>query len=251
MNGSLRTSLSVLLLGSLLAPVIQAKELLIAFGKDKPPFVYGTERRGLEIDIVRAALKYKGYTIQVTHAPNRRLQMAIKAMGVDGSATVRAAPDGTYYSDNYIAFENYAITKKKDGLAIRSVADLRDKSVVAWQNAYRDLGPEFEATFNPEAQLAHKRHYSELASQQDQNKMFWSGHAQVIVVDKTIFQWYRKTLAPHVNTSDEVAYHDIFPSRTFFQVAFKDQKVRDDFNEGLRYLRSSGAYQQLVDKYVK
>lgn len=252
-NWSLRPLLyAALLIGGLAGGSHSyGRELTIAFGKDKPPFVYGEEARGLEIDIVREALKFKGYTIKVVHAPNLRLQVAIKAMKVDGSATVRTAQDGTYYSDNYIGFENYAITKKMDHLTINKVADLKGKTLVAWQNAYRDLGPAFEALFNPEVKAAYRQKYSELASQRDQNIQFWRGGAQVIIVDKTIFLWYRKILANSVDTTPEVVFHDIFPTRTYFQVAFKEQQVRDDFNAGLRQLRSNGIYQQLIDRQVK
>jgi len=123
--------------------------------------------------------------------------------------------------------------------------------VVAWQNAWRDLGPEFEVLFNPEVTLPYVRDYTELASQRTQNLMFWHGRAQVIIVDKTIFLWYRKELASQVDTSAEVEFHNIFPRHTHFQVAFKDRQVRDDFNDGLRQLRKSGRYQQLVDAYIK
>lgn len=251
MEGSKVLRAICLLLAWLAAASCQAKELLIAFGKDRPPYVYDEDKRGLEIDIVRAALQPKGYTIRVIHVSNRRLQVAINAMGMDGSATVREAHDGTYYSDNYITFENFAISKKQDGLVIQSVADLKGKSIVAWQNAYRDLGPEFEAMFNPKAQTASRRQYFELPSQMAQNKMFWAGRAQVIIIDKTIFLWYRKTLAGAMDTSAEVVFHNIFLERTSFRVAFKNAKVRDDFNEGLRHLRSSGIYQQLYERYIK
>lgn len=243
--------LTLSLCAALFALACQAKELVIAFGIDKPPFVFGQEQRGLEIDIVREALKYKGYTIKVMHAPNYRLQAAVKEMGVDGAATVREADDGAFYSENYIGFENYAISKQRDHLKIGSVSDLQGKSLVAWENAYRDLGPEFAALFNPGVKDGYLRRYHEVASQREQNLMFWRGKAQVLIVDKTIFLWYRKILAKDADTTPEVEFHDIFPIRTYFQVAFKDAKVRDDFNAGLRYIRSTGKYQELVDRQVK
>lgn len=231
-----------------------ARELSIGFGVDKPPFVFGRDGRGLEIDIMRAALAFKGHTLKVVHVSNRRLQIGIKSMGLDGVATVREANDGTYYSDTFITFENYAITKKESGIEIRNVADLRaeGRSVVAWQNAYRDLGPEFEALFDP-ASLAppSRAMYAELPSQRSQNLMFWMGRADVVIVDKTIFLFYKRELGKELDTSSEPVFHEVFPKRTHFQAAFKERKMRDDFNEGLRYLRSTGAYQLFYDHYLK
>jgi polar amino acid transport system substrate-binding protein len=245
-----RTALAAVLLWCL-AGVAGAAELLIAHGLDKPPFVFGSEQRGLEIDIMREALAFKGHTMRVVHIPNKRLQVAVQTAGVDGAATVREAEDGSFYSENFITFENYAITRRSAAIRLGSVADLKGHSIAAWQNAYRDLGAEFEAAFRPETHAAYLKSYFELPSQRSQNQMFWYGRAEVIIVDKTIFLWYRKELAKEVDTSADVVFHDLFPRRTHFQVAFKDKRIRDDFNEGLRHLRESGRYQQLVDAYVK
>ncbi len=226
------------------------RDLLIAHGLDKPPFVFGSERRGLEIDIMREALAYRGHTMRVVHIPNKRLQVAIQTAGVDGAATVREAKDGAFYSDDFITFENYAISRRSAHLRIDSVADLKGRAVVAWQNAYRDLGPEFEEAFRPGVTAPYIRSYYELPSQRSQNQMFWSGRAEVIVVDKTIFLWYRRDLAREMDTSAEVVFHDVFPRRTHYQAAFKDPRIRDDFNEGLRHLRATGRYEQLYRSYL-
>jgi hypothetical protein len=55
----------------------RTQNLIMAFGQDKPPFVFGEERRGLEIDIVQEAFKVKGYTVSIEHMPNNRLQIAL------------------------------------------------------------------------------------------------------------------------------------------------------------------------------
>ena len=239
----------MLLLGA--TGVAAAGELLIAHGLDKPPFVFGSEQRGLEVDLMREALAFKGHTMRVVHVPNKRLQVAIQTAGVDGAATVREAADGSFYSDDFITFENYAITRRSAAIRLDSVVDLKGHSIAAWQNAYRDLGADFEAAFKPDPKAAYLKSYFELPSQRSQNLMFWHGRAEVIIVDRTIFLWYRKELAKEVDTSGDVVFHNLFPRRTHFQVAFKDRRIRDDFNEGLRHLRETGRYQQLVDAYIK
>jgi polar amino acid transport system substrate-binding protein len=245
----LRAGFALALLSATAA--VPAAELLIAHGLDKPPFVFGSEQRGLEVDIMREALAYRGHTMRVVHVPNKRLQVAIGTGGVDGAATVRQAEDGSHYSDDFISFENVAITRRSDAIRLDSVDDLKGHTLVAWQNAWRDLGPKFEAAFNPNVKAPYRDAYSELPSQRNQNLMFWLGRAQVIIVDRTIFLWYRKELATQVDTSAEVVFHTIFPRRTHFQAAFKERRIRDDFNEGLRHLRETGRYRQLYDAYVK
>ncbi|NIP37847.1 MAG: hypothetical protein GWO07_02205 [Candidatus Dadabacteria bacterium] len=64
--------------------------------------------------------------------------------------------DGTFYSDYFIWFKNYAFTKKVAGISINSISDLKGLSIVAWQNAYKDLGPEFEALFSPDVKETYR-----------------------------------------------------------------------------------------------
>lgn len=226
-----------------------ADELTIAFGVDKPPFVYGKEKRGLEIDIVRTILENKGHTLKIKHYANSRLQNAIKLHGVDGAASVRKADDGFFYSDNFVTYENFVISKKKKNLTINKVSDLKGVRLLAWQNAYRDLGPEFEELFKPGS--PDRRGYEEISSQLAQNKRFWQDRTDAIVIDKTIFQYYRKNLSKNFDTSDEVVYHALFPKLTHFQVSFAKENIRDDFDAGLAELRSSGKYQELINKHIQ
>jgi polar amino acid transport system substrate-binding protein len=234
------------------SPISEAKELKIAFGQNRPPFVFQEDGKlkGFEEDIVREALKYKGHAIKKkTQMPNKRLEFAVARSGYDGAAAVQKLDDGTYYSDNFVTYINYAISRKRDKVRINSIRDLTHYYVVAWQNAYRNLGPEFSIYYGPDAQGDHLKSYKEFANQKYQNAFFWKGRANVIIVDKTIFLWYRKQLSGPYDTSGELVFHNIFPKKTYYQVNFKDKGIRDDFNEGLKYLRKTGKYQQIIDAY--
>jgi len=247
---TVRCSLFFLFLFGAAVSNIHAEELKIGFTPDIPPFIIG--EKGLEVDIVRSALQYKGHTFKMKRYPYKRLQIAVSKMGLDGAAAVRKTEgDGVFYSDDFIAFQNVAITKKKSGIVLEKISDLKGKSILAWQNAHRDLGKEFEDMFSPATNSPHRKKYDEIPIQRNQNMMFWKERADVIVIDETIFLWYRNQLSEQVNTTEEVIFHNIFDNETHFQVAFKDQRIRDDFNEGLRHLRESGIYQQLLDKYIE
>ena len=119
-----------------------AEELVIAVALDMPPFVMDKGRAGIEIEIMRAALDYSGHTFQTRQFSIRQLADAVAEKGVDAAATVLKKDDRTYYSDNYVKFENFAFTRKSAGIKIDRIADLKGKSIVAWENAYEDLGPE-------------------------------------------------------------------------------------------------------------
>lgn len=234
-----------------ISPPVHAKELVIAFSDDIPPFVTDKGKAGLEIEIVREALKYKGHSFTTIQCSYKRLEIAVANMGTDAAAGVRQTDDRTYYSDYFIGFKNFAITKRKSGIALNSVSDLKGKHIIAWQNAYKDLGPEFESLFSPTVKESYINKYSEIWIQEKQVEMFWLGRADVIIIDESIFKWFTKKLSENINTSEEIVYHNIFPEKTEFQVNFRDEKTRDDFNEGLRYIREKGIYQGIFDNYLK
>ena len=228
-----------------------SKELIIYFTDDIPPFVMNKASDGLEVDIVREALKYKGHTFRSMQCSYKRLAVAVAEMGIDAAAAVRKMDDGTYYSDNFIAFENYAITKKQSGITLNSISELKGKTIFTWQNAHRDLGPEFAALFAPTVRAPYIKKYHELGLQRGQVQMFWRDPDSVIIIDKSIFIWFTKEFAPDALQGDEVVYNQLFPIPTEFQVNFRSRALRDDFNQGLKYIRESGIYQGIFDKYLK
>ncbi len=229
----------------------RGKELVVAFSLDAPPYIMDGGKAGIELQIVRRALKLKGYTVRVRQMPYGELADAVVTKGVDAAATVTPTDNGTYYSDDYITFRNAAITRKRSGLKIDTIADLQGKSIVAWQNAYEDLGPEFQALFAPDVTAPYRKKYREIASQKQQVEMFWKGQAEVIVIDEAVMQWFTREMPKDVDTSAPLVYHRIFPPKTQFRISFKSERVRDDFNAGLQEIRSSGLYEKLYERYLK
>jgi polar amino acid transport system substrate-binding protein len=235
----------------LCATRLPAKELVIAFTLDTPPYVKDDAKSGISIDLVRAALKPKGYTFTVRQMPYGELADAVETKGVDAAATVTESDNGTFYSKNYVAFHNVAITKKDAGIQLDTIADLKGKTIVAWQNAYEDLGPEFKSLFGPKVKAPYREKYREIADQKQQVEMFWKGDAEVIVIDRAVMRWFTKELAGQVDTSAPLEYHKIFRPQTRFRVDFKSKQVRDDFDAGLKELRSSGMYRKIYEKNFK
>jgi polar amino acid transport system substrate-binding protein len=228
----------------------QAAELVIAFSLDDPPHVMDGAKAGIEIEIVRAALKETGYTFTTRQLPYGQLADAVVKGNVDAAATVISRDDGTFYSDNYITFHNVAITKKSSGIELKAVAELKGRSILAWENAWEALGPEFQVLFSPKVKEPYRKKYMEIADQKEQVEKFWSGKAEVIVIDESIMRWFSNELRHEVVQSQALEYHRIFSPNTEYRVSFKSEKVRNDFNEGLREIRSNGVYEGLYDKYL-
>jgi len=74
----------------------------------------------------------------------------------------------------------------------------------------------------------------------------------VAVSDINIFKYFSAQVKGQVDTSQEVAFHKIFtPNNAKTNNAvFVDAQIRDDFNAGLKQLKKSGRYQEIIKKYI-
>ena len=219
------------------------KELVVAFAPDSPPYAMNNATDGVEADLVRKLLA--DYSYSIIQMPYKELQNAIRDGKADVAVPIRAADDGVHYSDDFTDFHNAAISKKAEGIQITTVDDLKDHDVIAWQNAYNELGDTFEHLYDPATGPA-REHYEEIGDQRKQVEAFWQGEDKIIVIDLNIFRHFSKEMG---HAPDEVVVHAIFPSETRFQVGFKDANLRDLFNERLAALHVSGTYQDILNHY--
>ena len=234
----------------LLSSLAVAKDVVVGFGKDKPPFVFGREAKGLEIDIFREALAAKGHSLTVEHFDNGALVDAVVRGRVDAVATARSDDPALCQVEKYIQFENVAVSLADKNLTIEEIRDLANYRVVAWERAYQDLGDEFFGLFAP-LNRGSDSVYLEHHSQAAQVKMFWMGRADVVVIDRVIFEWYRTQMPPELDSQRAVQYHPVFDRPTYYPALFRDPALCLDFRMGLQQLKNNGAYQELYQSYIQ
>lgn len=228
-------------------PAPPLKELRIVFGVYRPPYIFEKRDFGLDYDLAQAILKSSGYSIKSIHSPNNRALIEIEKGKVDG---VIGLPSGTdrenfYYSQPIISYDNVVITKKASGINIEKAEDLKKVRFLAFSNARTYLGPDYLAM------VQDLRYDTEISNQEHQNRMFWQGKVQAIILDINIFRFYRNSLKEKFKTSEDVVVHRIFSAKSNERVAvFKSKVVRDQFNDALKELRSSGGYQKIFDRYI-
>jgi polar amino acid transport system substrate-binding protein len=250
--GSLAFSLAVIILtmGFRLPPAFaEAKTLTLAIGLTLPPYNIPEIKSGMEFDIVKEALGLRGYKAIPKYVPFGQKMQEMLNHSVDGVLTV--TPDcgiDAFYSAVHIVYQNVAVSLEKNHFSILTINDLKDKSVAAFQEATVYLGKDFAAMAKANGR------YQEVANQESQVTLLYNDEADVIVLDKNIFNFFRhhynyKNRDHEIDASQPVVIHRIF-SLSPFSVAFTDNKVRDDFNDGLAELRKSGRYDKIVEKYV-
>ena len=223
----------------------EAKEINLAVGFSVAPYIIQESDSGIELDIIREALAYKGHSMKATYLPFIEIDRAMIDNNADAIATVeeKIGIDG-HFSDHVITYTNYAISLASKGLSINSITDLADKSVTSFQLSTKYLGSEFAEMAKSNPRFREKEEHTLRI------KLLFDGRIEVVIIDDNIFKYYSKEVADKTDISQLVTMHDVFPKNKY-KVIFKDAAIRDDFNEGLKHLRESGQYQKVFDKYLQ
>ncbi len=225
----------------------------VTFNTDKPPFAFRDDKgqaAGIEVDVLRTALARMGHTMRASTVSKSRLLMTV-GTEADIAASVQGKDSSNvFFSDNFVEYSNVAISRKASHVRIDSLADLDGQRFVIWQRGWADLGPAFQAKYQPDAQGRLRDNYFQSSTQDVQARVFWAGRVEVIVIDRTIFEWYRRELGKAgVKVDDALVYHDIFKSTTGFAAAFANARLRDQFNATLKTMRADGSYQEILNRY--
>jgi len=231
--------------------LVLCAQVKLSVGLTVAPYVIKAEKpnekdSGFEVDIVRETFAIGGYEVQFIHQPLERTKMSFKQKLVDGVLTIKKhypQIQGSFVSDEYITYHNVAVSLLSQNLRINSIADLENRKIISFQQAKFAFGKEFQL-------MAEKNQgYKEIADQKNQIGMLFLKRADVIVLDYRIFKYIRSRLK-NIPTEQEVIFHRIFPP-SVFRIAFREKKNRDVFNQGLKKIRSSGRYEEIMRAYIK
>jgi len=85
-----------------------------------------------------------------------------------------------------------------------------------------------------------------------QVKLLNLGRYDVVLSDRYIFKYFVK----QVESVNSLVTHDVdehkftTPVPMDYRPVFRNKKVRNDFNLGLKQLKESGQFQKIYDKYI-
>jgi polar amino acid transport system substrate-binding protein len=235
-----------LFLIAILSTLLFSKELNVVFSPSTPPYVF-QDGSGIVFTIVKEALAYKGHTINPIFVNMGRASELFKDGYVDATSITQTSMGlEAFYSDDFMQYHNAAFVLKNKHVKIEKLEDLKDLYTIGFKNANVYLGEAFK-----KITLGNKK-YSEVADQIQQVTMLLNGRVEVAIMDRHIFTFYRNLLIQEkkVDENIDVELIELFPP-TPYKAAFKDEKLRDDFNAGMKYLRDSGRYNDIFDDYSK
>ncbi len=221
----------------------------MAFGEKIPPFCFPASNTGIELEVIGEALAYRGHVLKPVYYPFARIPVAFKGKEVSAAMTDLGEdlrPFGGHYGDPAVVYDNVLITLKSRNLRISKPADLKGLSVISFQGAIKRY-PEWLDQVKADGR------YFEQNDQRVQVLTLARGRYDVVLSDRSIFRYFtlqlQKTegfLPPAV---EEHRFTALNPMD--YRPVFRDPKVRDDFNIGLKHLKDSGRFQAIYDKYLK
>jgi polar amino acid transport system substrate-binding protein len=235
----------IVLITLLLLPFLNAKEVKVVFSYSTPPYVF-TDGNGIVVSIVKEALAYKHHTLKPVFVNIGRSFELFKDGYVDATSIIKENSGlEAYYSDFFMQYHNAAFALKSKHYKIDKMEDLSDYNFVSFQNAHKYLGENF-------GKIAKKagKNYTEIADQKQQVYMLLNARTDVAAMDRHIFKFYKNELIAEGKISKNVKTEmfELFEP-TKYRTAFKDKKLRDDFNEGMAALKKSGRYEEIYKEY--
>lgn len=230
------------------------KPLVVGFSFNKPPytlvgqgevvdpFAPGSRPYGIEPDLFKAALAHTGKTFIFHSETLSRIALDVSNGSIDAAIIAMNQPrqPGVYYSNVFLAFENVIVTRRSANLKIEKLADMKGRSVSAWQGASTQHNAEYF-----ESLVKDNPNYFESTDQSSQYQMFAEHHVDALLIDKHIFLWYQR----RDPRREEVVFHTALP-RNPACMAFRDPLLRDAFNEGLERIAASGEREKIFEKYL-
>jgi polar amino acid transport system substrate-binding protein len=228
--------------------IAAADDLVGAFSGERPPYVMtdGDSLRGMEVEIVRAALNQTKHGIVAKAVPTIRLSDILDTTGYDFTTGLQSSDKSRFYeSDVYLRYSDFVISKKARNIRLTTPADLFQYRVGTWQNGFSDLG----LTAMKPAWI--KGVTIEFPSDERAARFFFADRIDVLLMDKLIFQWIGRALSGEMNTSEPITFAKIFPSEIGVRAVFRSKAMRDDFNRGLHEIVANGEYQRIYSWYER
>ena len=221
----------------------------MGFGNNLPPFCIAESNSGVEVDIIREALAFRGHVLRPVFYPIKRVPRYFIEKKIDAAmmdSGMNLIPHGGHYAEPAVIYDNVFIVLKDRNLHIEKPDDLKGHTVMAFPGALERY---------PEWLNAVKKagNYAEINEQALQVKVLYNGRYDVVLSDRYIFRYYAKLLEqerkilPHKTI--EYKFGQENPDN--YRAIFRNKSIADDYDAGLKAMKKSGRYKAILDQYLK
>lgn len=233
---------------ALCAQAALAAEVSMAFGEKIPPFCFPETDSGIELDVMREALAFRGHVLKPRYYPFARIPVAFKAGEVDAAMTDLGEDMtawGAHYGNPAVIYDNVFITLKERHLSITRPEDLYGLTVISFAGGAKRYPEWLDA-------VRKAGHYFEQNDQALQVLTLDRGRYDVVLSDRNIFKYFTQQLKLNKSFKPKpvVEHHFVKLNPLDYRPVFRDSAIRDDFNAGLKALKESGRFQAIYNRYL-
>ncbi|GAB3023254.1 substrate-binding periplasmic protein [Bowmanella dokdonensis] len=203
------------------------------------PWAYADEAgqlTGIDYQMVTRIFEQAGYQVRVEVFSHERLVQKFHDKELDYASPMAFEVPGAYPTMPYMPIQDVAVSRRSARFKLDDLQDLQGKAVVAYQKASDVLGPIF-------ASLVEDGGYLEMADRAQQFTLLFNDRVDLVVGDRKVLEYFSEK---HYGAG-RLRIHPIFPTVTYPGATW-DKRLTDLFNQGLRQLKESGEYQQLLEK---
>jgi polar amino acid transport system substrate-binding protein len=236
------------LLGTLSPPEAFSDEVRVGFGESIPPYCIQETNSGIEVDIFREALAFRGHTLKPVFYPIQRVPVAFLNHDIDVAMSdvgTDLSKQGGIYAMAAVTYHNAFFTLKKRHLRINAPHDLAGLKILGFPIASKRfpdwLGPSEKAG-----------NYLESHVQRAEIQQLLSGRYDVVLSDRYVFRYFAQQIDQESKSPAEFEEHDVLSRASQgFRAVFHDRHLKSDYEAGLKHLRSTGRYREIFDQYLK
>lgn len=225
--------------GALWAGTVQAQQLQLLVGVEKPPYIKIETKSGYELELLTAVAKRMGFDSRFIHVPNGRLLPLFNAGQADMVSLQRTSPAGFFATQPYISYQNILIVRQDLQKDILSLDDLAGLRVMAFQNARQFLPPDYAMAISKASS------YLEVVDQGQLPALLLKNRVDALVMDRNIFWHYCRQTAPDDSSLKILSF---FHPNHYHMLA-RTPEVAERFNKALMELKQSELFGQLQLKH--
>ncbi|MCO4753843.1 MAG: transporter substrate-binding domain-containing protein [Bacteriovoracaceae bacterium] len=210
---------------------------LTVFTHYTPPWSF-KECRGVEIDIIKAAFQSQGVEIHCASSSYERLvKMFVSKRALFASPVVpmENTKSKAYYSASFINYVDVVASYNEN---LGKLSDLKDKRIVAYQNAHSYLGGDFKEA------VSQAESYTELPGRDGQLKMLANGRVDFIVGEWNILKHISNELFP-----DRKLKKHFVLKKWALGAGYHSKELMSKFNKGLGLIREAGVVDKIYKEY--
>jgi polar amino acid transport system substrate-binding protein len=221
-----------------------SEEVVMVFGQSLPPYIIENSNSGAELSIVKEALALEGHQLVPVYTELALVEHMFDQNKVDAAHRyIHQSKDKSdlYYGNVTLGYHDVFFTLVDRNINISTPSDLNNYTLLSFQDAQKHY-PKW---------LPENYEHSQTSAQINQIKLLQLGLIDIVLSDKYIFSYYCELYRSSANGIVKDMRMHVFTPPFKYNPVFKSKKIALAFNQGLKKLKETGRYTEIISNKLK